>query len=488
MTAAGSLAAANRERDDAWLAAGLCLSRVLTVDGDLLARAVPWVIAAGEERFLLPPVGVIVDFGALLHGERAGSRPRRAISDPALASAIRRYEDAVLSRLDADPRVAAGAFALERLPPDLRAHGVGIFVTAVTSRLGIERGVGLQAGIVRAGARRPAREVLERGLAALRDLGWVREELARGYEALVRGAQRAGQLVSDADVFTLENLAILRTLGQRVAIAQIVEARETLERAMPRRIRSTRRATGAVSSRLEDDSAYPVGGFSSISTSGTLENLVTSELVYMDSSSGGQPRGPGAIDLFDMRFTEGELLYYTRDEAIFLRPRRLISFLLGDDLQVTRVKDSGLPWQRVVCLIGMMAAVVKKLERDLGSEALEFRVVFVRPTASRATTLGPERALCELLFNEWVDKGVLAIWEIPLGPLAATLALASRRALVEVVYFSAAPEVDTLQSWSAAATPVGLGEVLTVVTTGLAAPADLETWCRSTVELVASLL
>src|SRR5690349_22712781 len=99
-------------------------------------------------------------------------------------------------------------------------------------------------------------------------------------------------------------------------------------------------------SHLEDDAAFPQGGFSSVSNVGSLENLVTSELVYMEDDAG--------LDLFDMRYVEGELLYYTRDESLVVRRRRRVTFALLPGLTEARVKDAGLRWQRGVLVLGLV--------------------------------------------------------------------------------------------------------------------------------------
>jgi hypothetical protein len=473
-----------RARDEALLAAGLCLSRIGSLDDAALGRVGTWLLATIGERFDLPPAGVVADLGALLHGERLISRLPRpprpfAIPDPRLAGAMRRYEDAVLARLDGDPRITAGAFAIARLPPHLRPRGVAVVVSGILGRIGWseEAALALQPGVVRAAMERPLAATLELGHAALRDQGETREGLARAYEALVRGAQKTAELVSAADVFALENLHVLQSLSQRVAIAQVVEAQEAVERRLPRRVRSTRKKPGPIASRAEDESAYPVGGFSSISTSGVLENLVASELVYMETSR-------KAIDLFDLRYAEGELLYYTRDEAILTRPRRLIAFYLGDDLAATRLKDPALPWQRIVCLMGLLAAVIARLERDLSGEELSFRVVFVRQAPGSPAILRPERALSELLLREWIESGTLSVVEATLASEAAVLHDASRRALVEPVVFSARGEVAARQDWERA----GFVQDAYVVTTGLEEPAELDAWAESASALLSALL
>jgi len=481
-----------RDRDDSrqWLVAALCLSRAVRNEEDV-RRAGPWIVASLGERPDLPPAGVVADVGALLHGERllTDARVRRITEDARLEAALRRYEDTFLGRLSTDSRVAAAADAMARLPTtELRALGVGIFAASIVAHTGFDRGVAVQPGIVRTAMTRP-REVFEQGFSVLRDVARVRETLAEAYEALARGAQQAHTLVSDADVFVIENLPTLRNLTQRLAIVQVVQACEVFTEALPRRIRSTRSSLGPAPTAYEDDSEYPVGGFSSMSTSGSIENLVASELIFMETRDATKAQTERTVDLFDMRYVEGELLYYTRDEAILLRQRRIVTFLLGDDLESTRVKDRALPWQRIVLLLGLLMATIKKMSADLGHEALQFRVVFVRGSAHAPSALKGERDLCELALREWRSKGMLEVVECTLESEADTLATMSRNALVEVVVVST-DGAGTKHEWLEAARARKLeGRVPCVLyEVGLAKSANLDVWRESSIDLVSALL
>src|SRR6185295_9713646 len=97
----------------------------------------------------------------------------------------------------------------------------------------------------------------------------------------------------------------------------------------------------------------PVGGFSSLSTRGTIESLLHSQLAFMEKED--RP------DLFDMKFLRDELLYYARDENQFLRRRRTFIFALFPDLRHTRVKDPALPYQRGILLLGLVLVMVRRL-------------------------------------------------------------------------------------------------------------------------------
>ncbi len=469
--------ALDRDQATATVAAGLCLAR-MEPPADAAARMGPWILATMGERLDVPPVGVIGDLGALLFG--ASLRTGTAVpgEDPALAAAIRRYEDAVLGRLAVDGRLASAGFAVARLPRDKHAQAVGLLVAGVLSRIEFDAGVEVQPGVVRQLTDRKPEEALQRGYGVLRDDAGVRRRLTEAYAALARCAQKARDLIGDADLFALENLVVLGSLTQRLAIADVVRAQEAISETIPRRLPRRRRKEGDVASKLEDESVYPVGGFSSVSTSGSLENLVTSELIYMDPTGSERAASAGLpdVDLFDMRYVEGELLYYTRDEAIFVRRRRVVILALAPDLARARVKDRQLPWQRIVLVLGVVLVVTKKLVELLGEEALEIRVVFQHEDGA-PTPLAEERALAELMLREWRDKGMADVVDASWEDVVDFSAASARRALVEVVHIGGAAQAPEKSLDPR------------VVSASFVPPTEsLEGWSRATAELLSMLL
>ena len=451
-----------RVEAEARFAAGLGLQRVLPqLDADTVRRVGPWLLATISERLELPPAGVVADIGALLLG--VPLRTGRSVpgADEELSAAVRRYEDGVLGRLAVDARLVSAGFAVAQLPEASVPVGVGILVSGVLARIGWTGGLEIEPGAVRLLTERTPQETVERAHATLRNDASVRRSLAEDYLTLARAAQRSRELVDEADLFAIENLEVLGSLTQRLAIADVVRAQEALAAGVPRRVVRRRRSEGDVLAKLEDESVYPAGGFASVSTAGSLENLVTSELIYMDP-----PGHREEVDLFDMRYVEGELLYYTRDEAVLVRRRREVTLALSSDLVRARVKDPGLPWQRIVLVLALVLVLVKKLVELLGEESLAIRVVFLEETPGLPTPLAAEMALAGLMLREWKDRGIVDVAPSSTDALQAALAIGARRALVELVHVRSGgapwtpadprmPFVDvevraeTLDAWSA---------------------------------------
>ena len=314
--------------------------------------------------------------------------------------------------------------AYAHLAPALRQSAIALIVGAVCERAGF---AGAQVS--------PA--TLRRALAKSRDEREAtgREELAGGatsgkladaYVRLARGARQCRALDDDREVFAVDHLAVLRDLGGRMTADHIGAAAEAFMRALPRRMPAKRQQRGARDTRLADDTLYPAGGFSAITPGGSnasIENLVTSELVYMED-------GADDVDIFTLRYVEGELLYYTRDDSVFRRHKHVIGVALGADLDDARVKDRDLPWQRLVLAFGMLVAAIRWLTEQLGDQALTIHVAFPKDL------LGEERQIFSLLLEGEIARGAVIVDET--DAIAATYK-AGDSAIADVIVMSLGP-------------------------------------------------
>ena len=414
-------------RAEAFLQAALALAREAATSPTWFETSIRSLEAAYGERPLIPAPTLAFDLTALLQGERLLPIPPPA-QEP-VREALRGYEDHVLARLTADRRWTRLTEAIAGLPRELRPSAVGLITAQVLSRLKLNEGTGVSTGIVRRLANRSAEEVLEAGRAALYD-----EELAarlvEGFTLLAKAARRTRDLLSDAEVFLLENLTALKGLGPRVALAQLAEVAQAVEERLPARLRGQVFEEGDAPTSLEEDSAYPVGGFSSISTVGSLENLVTSELIYMEEGDDPASRP----DLFDIRFVEGELLYYARDESVAVRKKRALVFVFDPSLMRARVKDPGESYQRLVWLQGAVTALVRKLSEWLNTEALTFELKF--SMEGDETALVEEEGVLSLLLREFRERGQVEVVRTDSTPGAIVQARETHRGRARVIYFT----------------------------------------------------
>jgi len=72
---------------------------------------------------------------------------------------------------------------------------------------------------------------------------------------------------------------------------------------------------------LDDAGFFPQGGLDQLANRGSIENLVRTELAYLEEDAD--------IDLFTLRHVEGELLYYTRDEGQLMRRSRTLRIVMS---------------------------------------------------------------------------------------------------------------------------------------------------------------
>jgi hypothetical protein len=109
-------------------------------------------------------------------------------------------------------------------------------------------------------------------------------------------------LLALEDVFELEHGTALAEFGQRLALRQVVRVAGQFEVLLPRKPPRPSKRSLAVPTHILDEDTYPVGCFTSISTRGSIESLLHSELADMETDKELQP------DLFDIKFQRSELL------------------------------------------------------------------------------------------------------------------------------------------------------------------------------------
>jgi vWA domain found in the FtsH ternary systems/N-terminal helical region fused to the FtsH ternary system vWA domain len=387
---------------EAFLSGAFALARDAAVTPTWFEMAVRSLEAAYTERPLIPAPTLAFDLAALLHGERLLPIATPAVEG--LRDALRGYEDHVLARLTAERRWTRLTEALTAAPKELHAAAIGMTVSQVLQRLKLNVGTGVSTGVVRRFASKPIEDVLDAGRAALWDPE-LSARLADGFHLMAKAARRTRDLLSDAEVFLIENIGALKGLGPRVALAQLAEVAQAVDEQLPTRLRGHAFEDGDAPTQLEEDSAFPVGGFSSIATVGSLENLVTSELIYMEQGDDPDLRP----DLFDVRFVEGELLYYARDESVAVRRKRTLVLIFDPSLVRARVLDAKEQYQRLVWALGSVTALVRKLSEWLDTEALRFELVFVQQNAE--VPLDEERNIARLLLREFEERGQLEFVE-----------------------------------------------------------------------------
>lgn len=391
-----------------YVAAGLWLQRAVKPSAATVKPALEWAMEIASGGHPLPPVGFVADVGHVALGADAEHRTKEPLHVPGWPAHLgRQYEDHVLGRLYADWTFERASDALRRYHPGKeRARGLAYVVNQVRERAGIG-GVLLPPAVIRTLAASDPDDVLAAAWDGLMRDG-PSELLVRLYGELVAAGRRMAEVLGQEDVIALEQKTALADMGQYVAHRQVLQTTARLESRLP--ARPVRPLTGRkeVPTRIHDEDQYPVGGYSSISTRGSIESLLHSQLAYIEEDRAAQP------DLFDLKHARDELFYYSRDENQFLRRRRAFVFALFPDLAAARFKDGDpdpLPVQRVVMLQSAVLAVVRRLTEWLSTDAIRFELLFVQDGDRKP--LAEEAALMELLLREPVERGDGLVAHLP---------------------------------------------------------------------------
>ncbi|MDA9857501.1 hypothetical protein N9D23_05225 [Rubripirellula sp.] len=388
---------------------GLLVSRIAPMTSGRLTQALRWAKELAGQGGALPPLGFIADIGGMLTSHRDVAF---ALGLPVVSglehTLTRRYEDYVLGKFAADQACLRAADSLLSYQGRERDQAVAYFISRLLDRVQFTgtqftgtqftgtqfTGTQLSPAVIDRLLKMPAAEVLQDAWDSVDQMG-LSSLIVDQLDHLVNAIQRAGDVVGPEDLFELESGTAVAPLGQRIAIRQVLQMAGLLRSELPpQRPRGNGRQS-SVATHLQQVDQYPIGGFHSITNRGTFESLVRSELAYMEDTE--RP------DLFDIKYARHELLYYSRDESLFLRRRMAFAFVLNCDLKTTRVKDDELPVQRIVLLLACLCVVVQQLTDWLGEDSLCFE--FIWCSEADSYPLESERQMIEVILREQIRRG-----------------------------------------------------------------------------------
>ncbi len=330
-----------------------------------LPRALQWMRSLWEAGLDTVPLDLAHDLGTLLVEGR--SFPFASGADLAdwpeeERRARLEYEDRVLGRWILDPSVLDVHVAIASLDDELQpravAHAVGLALgrAAADPQLAHGNPAHLRSFGRELTARLsqwPARfSAWERPPVDEAWRAWVLEQRER----LLRGLGDE-RLFNAADLWEIAHLDALPSESARLALREIHRVSAQIGPIHPGLGASFRRRAQEVPVDEDDSSHYPAGGFDSLSNRGRFENLVRSEVGYVDE---GREMMGGAIDLFDVRFAQGELLFYTRDESPLFDQRRELNLVIDGPGEL-RHKHPELDAQTLV----LVEAATLRLQADL---------------------------------------------------------------------------------------------------------------------------
>lgn len=223
-------------------------------------------------------------------------------------------------------------------------------------------------------------------------------DLAEGLRAFLdRSTLVSGKtLLGELELFELTHIHALPSRERRLAARQLKQAELLLGNLDQARLGRPREVE-QVDTSLTDEGTFPAGGLGALATRGSWENLVRSELLFLgDRDHGEEP------DLFAVRFSEGQLLFYTRDGATLRRQRRRFHLYLELDRDL-RVKFPEHPMALDRLLLGWMARLAADVLTVFEKDACEVVLGLIGEGAEEAAEL------LELRFQEEATRGEVAV-------------------------------------------------------------------------------
>ena len=388
-----------RDRNDArkFVLQGLWLQQAIYPPAPSLTKDIlAWALEIANSGDSLPPVGFVADLGIeVFNLDRGEKRAQIDLEQmPGLPAYLRRtYEDHVLGRIYRDSFFERAGHALRKYDRK-QDWALGLtFLIRQVRRHSRVTGVLLSPSILRTMRDLPEREILDEGRRSLEADGLM-ALLESCYQSMVEAFRNTAEILLEADVRALENGVALQPESQQLAHEQVMLAAKLLSDELPSRKLTPLAGRHEVPTRVLDEDTYPVGGYGSISARGSVESLLHSQLAYMEPLA--RP------DLFDIKYLRDELFYYSRDENQFLRRRRTFLFAFYPDLVQARTKDPGIPYQRIIMLLGLLYAAISKLIDWLSADSLKF--VFVFLADGEALPLLHEYGLLKMLFREQIEN------------------------------------------------------------------------------------
>jgi hypothetical protein len=215
-----------------------------------------------------------------------------------------------------------------------------------------------------------------------------------------------GRLFEDEDLWEIAHFPQLPSESARLSLREMNTAAARIGAIPPAMALDVERKAQEVPIDIDTSDLYPAGGFDALSTKGAFENMVRTEVSYVGEGATEK----GGIDLFDVRFVEGELLFYTRDESPLLDARRDITWVIDRPADL-RHKHPLLPAQTLVLVQGA---------------ALMYQADLLR-------LFGPAGSFMQVVWRvESLEDQKVAEEELPLLSLAWTSELAHERVALSI--------------------------------------------------------
>lgn len=409
-----------------YLTQGIWLQRLADTNSQTIAAPIQCAMNLAANDEIVPPVGFIADVIRLVLFSDQPIARRQVVAGSLSPQAVRSYDDYVLGKLYSDATFERASVAICRYETEQRIQAIAWLIARICDRINFE-GVVLSPAVARSLQGMPAEDLLTQGSESISEAGLI-PLLVDAYQRLTIDIRRVGEVLSAEDVFELEKGTALVDFGQRLALRQVVRCCEDFSAILPHKApRPTTRQRNVPTHIMEEDT-YPIGGFISISTKGSIESLLHSELAFMETDEAHRP------DLFELKFVRSELLYYSRDENAFLRHRRTFQFVLFPDLSECRVKDVGQSYQRLIQVLAFQVTLIRKLIEWLSDDAVIFEFHFIK--SSKKDSLSDEQELMEMMLSDQIQNQTVSIQQTSTHDMIASAEEWARTSTTHSLVFS----------------------------------------------------
>jgi hypothetical protein len=379
---------------------------------EVTIAALDWACYLVADGLPLPPMNFMVDVGLLACGRiwRQESSPRLPLPYRD-ASLVRLYENRFVARLPLDANFERAAAAVSRYPQPDRRRALAFLLRQMAQHLRLS---GAQLSL----------EILRRLQQTIKEPSgyniWhqyqpreLSDRMRQWFNELLGSLRLTPVLFSTEDATALEDRSALGGRAQMLAIRQIRQLIDHMEPYVHQQIPHAQQLPVGWLTRIFVDDQYPVGGYAAITNRGSLENLLHSQLAYIDEEK---------PDLFEIKYLRNELLYYSRDENLIARRRKVFVFLFSPDLVCLRFKDPELPYERMILLLACIVLAIHRLTTWLTYDSVRCEIRSLQTIAGQGnpTTLhlarGPhmerdweEFDWLRLLLRSEIDKGLVTI-------------------------------------------------------------------------------
>lgn len=399
----------NIEEGIRYMLEGLWLARVVPPpqDAAAVAAVLEWAARLVAEGAPLPPLSFVSDVGLMASGHLWGGRRHAWETLTEIEKhLIHAYEDRFLARIPLDRAFDRAIAAIARYAAAERPKAITFLLKQLAAHLQLG-GAYLSLETIRR-LQTMTRQMTVSQIFDQYSFDTMSQIMRDLYVDLIQSLRRVPFLLPEEDVAALEDRSALGGMAQFVALRQIRQIATLLDKGdglRPSPVRSHRRNW---LTRIRHEDRYPVGGFASITTRGSMESLLHSQLAYMDQE---RP------DLFDIKYVRDELLYYSRDENNFIISRRDYIFIINYNIIDLRFKDLELPYERIVLLLSWIIVIIRRLTQHLTHEAIHFEIRLIEDSPSRSDVHKlrngnepwEEQRWLELLLKDWISRGTAAV-------------------------------------------------------------------------------